>query len=315
MDDPSTAGFDTGFDFGTGFGFIQADKALQSISIPTVANVIAPQSATVSQAFNFTVPANTFSDPNGDALTVSVTGLPAGLSASGSIISGTPSMSGVSIVTVTATDPGSLSVSTTFQLTVNPAMVVMPPAGPFSITGVTTVSCTTLSAGQWQISFTPLYGGTTGQPITFRVVNELSPTTAPGPYTLNPYTDNPVFTLKATQNGTAGEASFTYNWLAACNGGARLAALPGREFTAPLTVSLYPNPVGEEFAIGIQGAQGQTVRIMLTDLSGRSLTNTLVDVTTADQREQLRFGNQRSGLYLLRVSTAQQAVTLKVIKQ
>ena len=32
MDDPSTAGFDTGFDFGTGYGFIQADRALQAIS-------------------------------------------------------------------------------------------------------------------------------------------------------------------------------------------------------------------------------------------------------------------------------------------
>ena len=28
MDDPTTAGFDTGFDFGTGFGLIQADAAL-----------------------------------------------------------------------------------------------------------------------------------------------------------------------------------------------------------------------------------------------------------------------------------------------
>ena len=28
MDDPATAGFDTGFDFGTGFGLIQADAAL-----------------------------------------------------------------------------------------------------------------------------------------------------------------------------------------------------------------------------------------------------------------------------------------------
>jgi hypothetical protein len=28
MDDPSTAGFDKGFDFGTGHGLIQADAAL-----------------------------------------------------------------------------------------------------------------------------------------------------------------------------------------------------------------------------------------------------------------------------------------------
>lgn len=32
MDDPSTAGFDTGFDFGTGFGLIQADAALTRAS-------------------------------------------------------------------------------------------------------------------------------------------------------------------------------------------------------------------------------------------------------------------------------------------
>ncbi|WP_423817446.1 T9SS type A sorting domain-containing protein [Rothia nasimurium] len=54
---------------------------------------------------------------------------------------------------------------------------------------------------------------------------------------------------------------------------------------------------------------------MLTDVSGRSVSNTSVDVTTSDQREKLRFNQERAGLYLLRVSTAKQVVTLKVIKQ
>jgi Ca2+-binding RTX toxin-like protein len=31
MDDPSTGGFDTGFDFGTGFGLIQADRAINEV--------------------------------------------------------------------------------------------------------------------------------------------------------------------------------------------------------------------------------------------------------------------------------------------
>ena len=102
----------------------------------------------------------------------------------------------------------------------------------------------------------------------------------------------------------------------ACNaGGSARVAAGGRERTVPLSVSLYPNPVGEEFAVSIQGAQGQSVRLVLTDVSGRWVANTVVDVTSSDQREQLRFGGQGSGLYLLRVSTAQQAVTLKVIKQ
>ncbi|MDQ3776293.1 MAG: S8 family serine peptidase [Pseudomonadota bacterium] len=34
MDDPSTGGFDTGFDFGTGFGLIQADAALGEVAPP-----------------------------------------------------------------------------------------------------------------------------------------------------------------------------------------------------------------------------------------------------------------------------------------
>ncbi len=34
MDDPSTGGFDTGFDFGTGFGLIQADAALGEVASP-----------------------------------------------------------------------------------------------------------------------------------------------------------------------------------------------------------------------------------------------------------------------------------------
>ena len=36
MDDPATAGFDTGFDFGTGFGLIQADVALALVVQPLV---------------------------------------------------------------------------------------------------------------------------------------------------------------------------------------------------------------------------------------------------------------------------------------
>ena len=125
MDDPSTTGFDTGFDFGTGYGFIQADRALQALQ------------------------------------------------------------------TITST---------------------------FSITGVTTVSCATVSAGQRTLTFTPQYSGLNGQPVSFSVANELLPTTAPGPYTLQLYTDNPVITLKAVQGGTPGEASFAYNWLVACGG-------------------------------------------------------------------------------------------------
>ncbi|GAB3985300.1 hypothetical protein GCM10028807_00240 [Spirosoma daeguense] len=93
-------------------------------TVPTVAQIIAPQSATLGQAYSFVIPAGTFTDaetPNG--LTLSVSGLPAGLSFTApATISGTPSTTAGSpfTITVRATDPGSLSVATTFQLTIVP---------------------------------------------------------------------------------------------------------------------------------------------------------------------------------------------------
>ena len=161
-------------------------------------------------------------------------------------------MSGVSSVTVTATDPGGLMASTSFSLTVNPASggTPPPPSGTFSITGVTTVSCQVLSAGQRRVSFNPRYSGLDGSPVSFSVVNELSSTTNPGPYTLDLYTDNPVITLSAVQSGVS--STFSYGWLAACNPGARLGVSP----EVPLKVVVLGNPVREEPGMG--GSTGRT---------------------------------------------------------
>ena len=287
--------------------------ACNSVNPPTnqapTTTGIANQNATVGQGFNLNV-ASSFSDPNGDALTFSASGLPSGLSLSGSTISGTPSASGVSSVTVTATDPGSLSVSTSFQITVNPASVVN---APFAITAVTTVSCIVVTAGQRQVSFTPQYSGTNGQPISFSVVNELSPTTNPGPYTLTLYTDNPVITLKATQTGTAGEASFSYNWLAACFPGARRGVA---ESTEPLTVTVLGNPVQDETVrLEVRGAQHQPLRLRITDAGGQVLTDQLMQGQSPVERHTIKLRSQSSGLLLLQVSTPTQSKVVKIIKQ
>ncbi|MEZ0538951.1 cellulose binding domain-containing protein [Fibrella arboris] len=125
MDDPATTGFDTGFDTGTGYGFIQADRALEaSNTAPTVANAIPAQSGRVGEAFSYVIPTNTFTDlQTPTSLTLSVTGLPAGLSFTApATISGTPltAIGSPFSITVTATDPGGLSGSTTFLLTIQP---------------------------------------------------------------------------------------------------------------------------------------------------------------------------------------------------
>jgi Ca2+-binding RTX toxin-like protein len=93
---------------------------------PTVSNPIESQTATEDTPFTFTVPANTFADPQGDTLVLSATladgsPLPAWLSFA-SPFNGTPGNGDVSTVPlqirVTATDSAGLSTWTIFELSV-----------------------------------------------------------------------------------------------------------------------------------------------------------------------------------------------------
>ena len=73
----------------------------------------------------------TASAPNGDGLTLSVTGLPAGLSFAAGTIGGTPTAAGTSNVVITATDlVTNLSTSATLPLIINDAAITFTPALP-----------------------------------------------------------------------------------------------------------------------------------------------------------------------------------------
>lgn len=102
-------------------------NVLNTNDVPTVANVIADQTATEDSAFTFTVPLSTFADVDvGDVLIYSATGLPAWLSfdSESRVFSGTPddadTGSSPSTITVTVNDGHGGTVSTTFQLSVIP---------------------------------------------------------------------------------------------------------------------------------------------------------------------------------------------------
>ncbi|GKW38465.1 putative Ig domain-containing protein [Pectobacterium carotovorum] len=113
--------------------------------VPVVATPIPAQSVAQDGSLSFTVPAGTFTDPDGDTLTLSATladgtALPAWLSfnpATGTF-SGTPANGDVGNLTikVTATDGSNASVSTTFGLSVtnvNDAPVVSTPIPPQNV--------------------------------------------------------------------------------------------------------------------------------------------------------------------------------------
>ncbi|MDY4375274.1 putative Ig domain-containing protein [Pectobacterium carotovorum] len=113
---------------------------------PVVATPIPPQSVAQGGGFNFTVPDGTFSDPDGDTLTLSATlangsPLPSWLRFDPTIgtFSGTPGNAdvGTLVIKVTATDGSNTSISTSFGLTVtnvNDAPVVATPIPPQNVT-------------------------------------------------------------------------------------------------------------------------------------------------------------------------------------
>ena len=136
------------------YNWLSACSSSTANTPPTVANPVSPQSATVGVAYTLSL-ANVFTDaetPN--QLTLSVSNLPAGLNFSPPFDHlGYAFDVGGEHGEVTATDPGSMSASTSFTLTVSPAGgTPPPPTGTFSITGVTTLSCEVISAGQRRLT-------------------------------------------------------------------------------------------------------------------------------------------------------------------
>ncbi|WP_305067603.1 rhamnogalacturonan lyase family protein [Tellurirhabdus bombi] len=99
----------------------------------------------------------------------------------------------------------------------------------------------------------------------------------------------------------------------ACNQNARVASSKA-ELSAGLTAVVYPNPVSEEFSVTIGGVQGQAVRMQLTDINGLPIVVKTIEAKTNQHTEQVKLGQRPSGIYLLRVSTAKEVKTLKLIK-
>jgi trimeric autotransporter adhesin len=97
-------------------------------SAPTLTNRTTAQAWTANQKAAFTLPANTFTDPQHETLTYTVAGLPTGLtfnSATMAITGTTATTLSTSTITVTARDQSGLSASETFQATITAAAPIV----------------------------------------------------------------------------------------------------------------------------------------------------------------------------------------------
>lgn len=88
---------------------------------------LTPQTVETGEDVAIPVPTATFTDPDGDVLTLTATGLPSGLTlqpkrGGGYEIVGSTSVAGIHNITITATDPGNRSVFQILQLSVDEAL-------------------------------------------------------------------------------------------------------------------------------------------------------------------------------------------------
>ena len=162
-------------------GEAEDDGAVNSINDAPVAGTIADQAATANAAIDLN---GLFADVDGDALTLTVAGLPEGLTydaANGQIV-GTPSETGNFTVTITA-DDGSTSTDTTFNLGVatddapTPSEVTIE-AESLSLAGFTTANKDFASGG----AYIKVKSGTGSASATSPPrVSCRAPTTSPSP--------------------------------------------------------------------------------------------------------------------------------------
>jgi hypothetical protein len=286
----------------------------EAVNTAPVASPIANQTATVDVSFSMTVPTFTDAETPND-LTYSVTGLPKGLSfnAKNMTISGTPTTAGVSSVTVTATDPGKLSSSTIFTITVNPAAGNTPPIV------VSPVANATISVGQsYSLNVASVFtDNETPNQLTYSV-SGLSKGLTFSQKT-NTISGSPnaagvmVITLTATDPGKMSTStSYTLTVKASA---ARMAA-ESVENTLKLEFEVYPNPVvGSSVTVQIRNAAEQTVKLRLIDLRGKVIYEQQIQVLTNQHTERVELGTLPAGLLLLHVSTDSQSQSKTILKQ
>jgi hypothetical protein len=288
---------------------------------PTV--LIAPLSAQVGVPFSGTLAA--FTDPESGTLSYGLSGLPSSLSinASSRVISGTPTEAGDFALTYTATDPQGATNSVSFVLTVNPAETT-------TVTGsfegyLDKVECGTIRGWVWDRN----------KPNTPVTVEFYTSSTVLGSVVASIYRAD----LKTAGKGN-GAHGYSFDVPAAlkdgttrviysrvqgstyilkdsgkpltCNSATRLSA----ETASDLQVTVLGNPVlGPAIEVEIRGAEGQPLRLQLTDASGRLISQHQIETAKAIEQQTLPVGQQPSGLLLLRVSSGSKNVTLKVLKQ
>ncbi|WP_229317159.1 putative Ig domain-containing protein [Larkinella sp. C7] len=315
---------------GSAYVLKQAPKSLTCpsseppVNHPPLVPVVSPLVATVNTALAVTLPA--FTDPEGSALTYTLTGLPVPLhfTAANRLLDGTPLEAGSYTLFYEATDGQGSSSRLTISLVVNPASSD-PVTGSFE-GFLDKLDCGGIRGWVWDRN-------KPNTPLTVEFYLEPSP----GNVTVLGSTVGSIFRQDLKDAGK-GNGAHAYNFTPPssmangtqvfarvlgstyqlkgspkafqCNAPARLSA----EEDPQLQVTVLGNPVSrEQVVVEVRGGQGQPLRLVLFDPKGQLVTERVIGQTQAVEHQTLVFGARRAGLLLLQVISGQQTRTVKVL--
>jgi hypothetical protein len=303
MDDPSTSGFDTGFDFGTGYGFVLADRALAG-----------GQSFAIAQPqFNCQTGQITLSTTNGNGSPVEyrIAGVtdwttnPIQVLGAGLI--NDPNTTTVQIMARQGGQTASLSFN--FREFCRPTPSPVVPGTTFALVqplfnclnGLITIRTT---AGN-------------GSPIEYQIPGIMGWTSDPVqvlPPGVFLDTRTTTLLLQARQNGQVVSLNFNFRTFCTANypGNTRLAT---EGASTPLQAVVLGNPTTTDWAeVLVTGAENQSLQLRVSNSRGEWVSEQTIEKAEGSQQRKVSLG-RAPGLYLVRVSTPTHTTVVKVLRQ
>ncbi len=332
---------------------ITISNSVASNAAPVVSGSLVSATGTVGQSFTYALPTGAFTDPEGQTLTYSASGLPAGLSvnAGTGALTGTPSATGTSAVVIRATDTGGLSASSTLGITISSSVTSGTSTTGTSGTGTSTTgtSGTGVVFSGSLVSATVVVGrgfsytlpagaftGPTGQTLTYAATGlpaGMSINAATGVISGTPTTvGSNTVVIRATSStvtsgtsttGTSGTSTSGTSTVGQSASGVLTITVSASTAGGRMATEMQPidivatggNPISNGIVeVAITGATGETIQVMLTDSRGRVIGQQQRAKAGAEERFRFDVGNQPSGTLLLRAATPTRANTVRLLK-
>lgn len=109
--------------------------------------------------------------------------------------------------------------------------------------------------------------------------------------------------------------SFTYSEAVAVNNPQAIREENANQSASFELVSLYPNPVNNDFSVLVYAPENTTLTISITDISGKLVYQNQLYILNGDNKISLNAAHFVNGFYILTLSNPQNKISKKFVKQ